>query len=708
MQNMKRIGNTDRPVESFEKDEFQIEAYITGLAEFIEECETPMTIAVQGDWGCGKTSMMNMVRQYLMQKNEVMDVWFNTWQFSQFNMDDCLVVTFLQHLIKELSTHLPEGCEEKKEINGKIRPIMKTIAVGMTKHFVGEEIGGMVEGVLEESGKKKETDFADEILELKQSFQKLIRKVAEVAGKRVVVFIDDLDRLQPVRAVELLEVLKLFIDCENCVFVMAIDTSVVFQGIREKYGSDMSHEKAQSFFDKMIQLPFKMPTAYYRLERMLERLLAFLQDETMSVGERNQYISMIREITDGNPRTIKRLANAVLLVDKVAVRRNLYSNEEEKVQSMIRRLLVVLACVQLRYESVYGFLVNNITYGHMKRILDIKIPGRGEANRTELLSKELYNIGLTAKVSTGDYVFYDVMYMFIDLSRDFVGWFKEKGNVENTSIKKLMQVVSLNNIRDISFDEQSFSDVPANSVCEGVYNENVQRTENISTDMMSMVYVGMVNSGRALEAYNLLKEKRVYPRLASNMNYEKNADLKEYRKKRVTPRENYLFCKIDDALRQEYSVEDSNKPEEESRFSYHYSIKYGRYDEFIAHLYFNVEQRSVEFSHNGRFHADTEAFVWCKEFVEEVKKEYKRLQKEYSSVLFPDSELKDIVETRDEDGELQKISVAFGVLSETMAELLIDFLMKLALNPDALVKVETTGGNSWRTSQDLRDVAGMF
>ena len=214
----KMNGSTDRPVETFEKDEFAIEAYIEVLSEFIEECETPMTIAVQGDWGCGKTSMMNMVRQYLKKSETVLDIWFNTWQFSQFNMDDKLVVTFLQYLIKSLAERLPEGSEEKKSISSKFGPILKTITIGMTKHFVGSDIGDMVEGVIDETGKKekKSSGLAEDIFELKKSFQELIQKIVGTTNKRVVVFIDDLDRLQPVRAVELLEVLKLFLDCGNC------------------------------------------------------------------------------------------------------------------------------------------------------------------------------------------------------------------------------------------------------------------------------------------------------------------------------------------------------------------------------------------------------------------------------------------------------------------------------------------------------------
>lgn len=52
----------------------------------------------------------------------------------------------------------------------------------------------------------------------------------------MVIFVDDLDRLQPAKAVELLEVLKVFLDCEKCVYVLAVDYEVVTQGIKQKFG----------------------------------------------------------------------------------------------------------------------------------------------------------------------------------------------------------------------------------------------------------------------------------------------------------------------------------------------------------------------------------------------------------------------------------------------------------------------------------------
>lgn len=79
---------------------------------------------------------------------------------------------------------------------------------------------------------------------------------------RAVILVDALGRLQPAKAVELLEVLKLFLDCDKSVFVLAINYAVVSQGIKQKYGDSLGNDKGRSFFDKIIQVLFKMPGAH--------------------------------------------------------------------------------------------------------------------------------------------------------------------------------------------------------------------------------------------------------------------------------------------------------------------------------------------------------------------------------------------------------------------------------------------------------------
>ena len=62
------IGYNDSPISSLDKDLFDMRQYVEGLRNFILECQTPMTISIQGDWGSGKTSMMNMIESELGEK----------------------------------------------------------------------------------------------------------------------------------------------------------------------------------------------------------------------------------------------------------------------------------------------------------------------------------------------------------------------------------------------------------------------------------------------------------------------------------------------------------------------------------------------------------------------------------------------------------------------------------------------------------------
>jgi len=55
------LGTKDHPVEILQEDRLSLDTRVDGFADFILNCVTPMTIAIQGDWGSGKTSFVNMV-----------------------------------------------------------------------------------------------------------------------------------------------------------------------------------------------------------------------------------------------------------------------------------------------------------------------------------------------------------------------------------------------------------------------------------------------------------------------------------------------------------------------------------------------------------------------------------------------------------------------------------------------------------------------
>lgn len=376
-------GFTDKPTSTLNDDAFGVQQYIAGLNEFIMECYTPMTIAIQGDWGSGKTSMMNMIREQLGDK--VITTWFNTWQYSQFNMGDALAVSFLSRLIAELET-------DQDQKNGNIKKVLKTISyfaktasVIAADTFVGGKAADKLESGLDALSEQNEVDMPQAINELKEQFQTAVNNKIKQSGKdRLIIFIDDLDRLHPGKAVELLEVLKLFLDCDNCVFVLAIDYAVVSQGVKQKYGELIGEEKGRSFFDKIIQVPFKMPVAQYNVKNYVVSSLQTL-GITVSEPEVESYVKLIQHSVGCNPRAMKRLFNAFLLLNKIA------ANSVE-IDTAQRKMLFAILCLQLSFENIYNYIVQNAEDcydGNMLRSLSVP-ETYTEGAEAEHLSRELH------------------------------------------------------------------------------------------------------------------------------------------------------------------------------------------------------------------------------------------------------------------------------------------------------------------------------
>ena len=498
-------GNADRPIEQASQDEFEVSPYVEGLGDFTLDCETPLTIAVQGAWGSGKTSMMNMLQKYLEETGRVETIWFNTWQFSQFNMDEQISLTFLEHLTKELGKAVGDKNGHAQEIGKKVLGVTKGLAAGLVSNYFGDDLGRVTKELV---GVDKDEDIADKILHLKNDFQQLINTVAEDGKKRVVIFIDDLDRLQPIHAIELLEVLKLFVDCENCIFVLAIDTAVVFQGIRAKYG-DISQEKAQSFFDKIIQLPFNMPVANYKLETMISEMFG-LDIGSMEKAERNEYISLIRMTTDGNPRSIKRIANYYKLTDKVAVRKGIYDEFEADETTLCRKIALAFACIELRYPDFYEYLISRISIETVSNLNYMPLPSKSERAPYEQLKKELMKINFPVYDDPDDVAkdkYARVIMIFIKSCKKLMS---QKNEMEQK--RKLVSILSLSTLNDIRVSEAAMAatktenNVEMALISEAAGKDGLGRVEDVTAQINRLITNGQVD-----EAYGLLERQGVYP-----------------------------------------------------------------------------------------------------------------------------------------------------------------------------------------------------
>ena len=305
-----------------------------------------MTVSIQGDWGSGKTSMMNMMAANL--QGTVWPIWFNTWQFSQFNMGNGLAFSMMDVILKGLDCELSV---RKRILNGLLG-FGKRVVRNVSDYTFGGEITSVISNTIDPE--ETEFDFASEIIELKDRFRAAVsEKLAKEHKDRVVIFVDDLDRLQPAKAVELLEVLKLFLDCDQCVFVLAVDYEVVTLGIKQKFGNNVPEEKGRSFFDKIIQLPFKMPVSSYDIHTYVRDMVDRIGISTEE-SEVNLYYNLIQTSIGFNPRSMKRLFNTFELLDIVSE-----STVNNIDVTLRRRVLFAIICTQMCYEKLYLYFTSS-------------------------------------------------------------------------------------------------------------------------------------------------------------------------------------------------------------------------------------------------------------------------------------------------------------------------------------------------------------
>ena len=345
------VGLTDDPAT---RDDLGVSSYYVGLSDFIEGCPTPMTVALQGDWGTGKTTAMQMVRYHLEQVAPTAKVVeFNTWQYSQFDLGDRLVFTLLQAILEKIAPPLRVAASHellKKALRfvaggtgAAVRLVVST-AGGQPGQAAVELVDAGMAAVKDEA---PDIDVTEQLVDIRADFAKIVSDHVEKDDSgtgRVVVFIDDLDRLPPERAIEVMEALKTLFDCPGCVFVLAIDFEVVRRGVQLKYGENMDDAKARAYFDKFIQVPFQMPVGEYQMSTLLRSSL-----QALGLAEENtaNFEHIVRWSIGPNPRALKRLLNTFILLARIARARS----EDETVQQDER--IFALLALQVAYPKFH-------------------------------------------------------------------------------------------------------------------------------------------------------------------------------------------------------------------------------------------------------------------------------------------------------------------------------------------------------------------
>lgn len=254
----------------------------------------PVSIGVSGSWGVGKSSLVKMIGDSVKSldgcKNYIF-IEFNAWLYQGY--DDARMA-----LLQKVADKIMEESEARKTCTDKAKEFIKRINWLRTAKYVapiaygtlaGGAVGGpvgafigAVSGLFNQSGvpcqediskikdlytqiapdlqkllnEKEEKSVPKEIAALRLLFQELLEKLELT----LIVLVDDLDRCLPNTAISTLEAMRLLLFIPQTAFIIAADEQMIRNAVRSHFGNiDLSDELVTSYFDKLIQIPLRVP-----------------------------------------------------------------------------------------------------------------------------------------------------------------------------------------------------------------------------------------------------------------------------------------------------------------------------------------------------------------------------------------------------------------------------------------------------------------
>ena len=234
----------DQPIESVDEDRLRRSKFAARLAAQVEAARKPgLVIALTGPWGSGKTSLLNLVGAQLDREANTI-VKFNPWYFSGTEQ-------LIQHFFGEMGSQIAEG--SPTAALAKIAPRLKRYGLMLGPLRFIPVAGRWVE-MAGEVAKELGDSLSPEAKSLHSQHAELSAELAS-AGKRVVVLVDDIDRLEDDEIRQVMRLVRLVGDFKNVVYVLAFDA----ERVATVLGGERGIEEGRRYLEKIVQLSYDTP-----------------------------------------------------------------------------------------------------------------------------------------------------------------------------------------------------------------------------------------------------------------------------------------------------------------------------------------------------------------------------------------------------------------------------------------------------------------
>jgi hypothetical protein len=385
---------SDQPLDADKEREMRFGhlGIVDNLKNIVNICPTPFTIGLFGKWGTGKTTILDALKRKF-HASEIAVVIINAWKHE----GDALRRTFLQDTINQLQEKQGNkqylGKEVKLSANLRV-PISRTFSSKIANYSliwplllalavlagVGVLInvyspnnlgtylstvsgGGLIAGILlwllQRSVTTETTTITTDRFQDPEEFEHEFKVIInQVSAEKLLVIIDNLDRVSCDKAIELLSTIKTFLEQDKCVFLIACDAEAIKRHLESLYGLESENsvgvstfdgdEYLRKFFNTYLIIPEFIDT---ELHTYTEKLL---NESNLLTPDRKDVAYVITKAFRDNPRQIKQFINTLvahlLLAEQREISGELPKNKVTKNVAYLAKDLII----RLQFSEYYN------------------------------------------------------------------------------------------------------------------------------------------------------------------------------------------------------------------------------------------------------------------------------------------------------------------------------------------------------------------
>lgn len=251
----------------------------------------PLSMGVSGGWGVGKSSMINLIANSLRERGDdrYLFVEFNAWLYQGYDDARAALMDVIARRLIKHGEDTATGIDKAKRLLGRVNWLRLagmtigsalSVAAGLPPvGLLGRVLSAgeaLADGKIEQADVEKAEAVGKEVV---TESAKLLKPAAESSPPRqiqdlraqfaetleemnvtLVVFIDDLDRCLPTTSIATLEAIRLFLFLPRTAFVIAADDRMIRQAVRVHFqGADLDDDLVTNYFDKLVQVPLRVP-----------------------------------------------------------------------------------------------------------------------------------------------------------------------------------------------------------------------------------------------------------------------------------------------------------------------------------------------------------------------------------------------------------------------------------------------------------------